>query len=66
MNTYGKLAITLVIVWVVGWCLIFPSTPLAKWGEKKFGSYENFAVLTAGILTAPLLIEIIVWIWCEA
>jgi len=65
MDNYGKLAITLLLFCCVGWCLIFPTTPIAKWGEKKFGSYGNFLGLTAAILAMPLLIELVVWIWCE-
>ena len=65
MDIYGKLAIALILIWIIGWGLIFPNTPISKWGIKQFGNYRDFFMMSELVLSIPLFILCIVWLFIQ-
>lgn len=59
METGYKIIITWLIIWFILHALAFPGTRFAKWGTKKFKSYERFLYRIALIIVIPIIITII-------
>lgn len=52
-----KVLITILVVWICIHAFSMPESKLAKWGEKKFGSYLNYMA----IYTVPALCIFVIY-----
>jgi hypothetical protein len=58
-----KIIMTSLIFALIAGSAAYPDLQFAKWGEKKFGSYENFIMVLMLIFGTPILITVLYCIW---
>ena len=65
MSIFEKLSVTILVFSLFGLLAIYPDSPLAKWGELKFGNYVSFLIIALAVMFSPLAILFLVWLWIE-
>lgn len=65
MDIYIKTSITLLSITGILYSLMYPTTNLAKWAEKKCGGYGNALIIVCG---TPMILIVFIWLirmWLE-
>lgn len=60
---YGKIMLTIFGCWFMMHLLSHPSSPIAKWGEKKCGGYGGWLGALAVMFAIPEFIVGVCWLW---
>lgn len=57
-----KIIITICVLWIITHIAAYPGTKFAKWGIRKFRSYQTFIDGITITFAFPILITSIYWI----